>query len=218
MKKGASQKAASGRAWVLVAAACLPALVAGGAWAAKSDRTRPLSIDAGDGQLVGERTPGRVEVKGPVVVTKGSLLMRAGGVVATERATGYHVLAQATANGHVSFAIDLEEPGARMEAQAEQVEYEESSGVARFVGNARFRRLLGGQVQKELSGNLIVFDTVKEELVADGKPLASRPGDGGLRIVLMPPAGATAPAASAQPASAVPLQTTPALTPKPPSK
>lgn len=185
------------------------------AGAAKADRARPLIVDAGDGQMAGDRTPGRVEIKGPVVLTKGSLLMRAGGVVATAQSEGYHVVASAGAGGAVSFVMDLDTPGARMQAQAEQVEYEEASGIARFTGNARLRRLVGGQVEREFSGQSIVFDTVSEAIQADGKPRGQVAGEGGLRIILMP---RTQAASAAPPSPAVPLQTVPALTPKPPSR
>lgn len=191
------------------------ALAGGGAWAAKADRARPLVIDAGDGAIVGDKTPGRVEVQGPVVVSKGSLLMRAARLVATDQGKGYRVEARAAEGAPVQIGMDLEQPGTRMEAQAEQVDYEEVSGLLRLTGNARLRQLAGGQMQRELTGNQIVFDTVKEAVLADGKPQAGRPGEGGLRMILMPPAGA---ASAATPASGVPLQTSPALAPKPPSR
>lgn len=192
---------------------CLAAAT-GTAWAAKADRTRPLVIDAGDGAIVGDKSPGRVEVQGPVLVSKGSLLMRAARLVATDVGGGYRVQALAAEGGAVQIGMDLEQPGTRMEAQAEQVDYEEVSGLLRLTGNARLRQLAGGQMQRELTGNQIVFDTVKEAVLADGKPQAGKPGEGGLRMILMPPAAASAAAA----ASGVPLQLAPALAPKPPSK
>jgi lipopolysaccharide export system protein LptA len=192
---------------------CLAAAT-GTAWAAKADRTRPLVIDAGDGAIVGDKSPGRVEVQGPVLVSKGSLLMRAARLVATDVGGGYRVQALAAEGGAVQIGMDLEQPGTRMEAQAEQVDYEEVSGLLRLTGNARLRQLAGGQMQRELTGNQIVFDTVKEAVLADGKPQAGKPGEGGLRMILMPPAAASAAAA----ASGVPLQVAPALAPKPPSK
>ena len=196
---------------------CLAA-ASGTAWAAKADRARPLVIDAGDGAIVGDKTPGRVEVQGPVVVSKGSLLMRAERLVATNQGSGYRVQALAAEGAFVQIGMDLEQPGTRMEAQAEQVDYEEVSGLLRLTGNARLRQLAGGQMQRELTGNQIVFDTVKEAVLADGKPQAGKPGEGGLRMILMPPAAASAAASAAAAASGVPLQLAPALVPKPPSK
>ena len=185
------------------------------AQAAKADRARPLIVDAGDGAIVGDKTPGRYEVQGPVLVTKGSLQMRANRLVATVRERGYLVEAQAEAGGAVQFAMDLDQPGTRMEARADRIEYEEDTGLLRLLGNARLRQLAGGQMQRELTGNLIVFDTLKEAVLADGKPLATQKGDGGVRVILMPPPGA---ASDAAPTAPVQLQTAPALTPKPPPK
>ena len=79
---------------------------------------RPLVIDAGDGAIVGDKTPGRVEVQGPVVVSKGSLLMRAARLVATNQGSGYRVQALAAEGAFVQIGMDLEQPGTRMEAQA----------------------------------------------------------------------------------------------------
>lgn len=184
-------------------------------WAAKADRQRPLVIDGGAGSLRAQ-VQGRVELEGPVVVTKGSLLLRATRLVATEQSDGSHRLVAASSEGTpVRFSQALDRPGESMEAQADELDYTESNGIARFSGNARLRLLKDGQMQQELSGSQIVFDTIKEEVLADGKPAASKAGEGGVRIVLMPKGAASA----AQPAaSGLPLQTAPALTPKPPTK
>lgn len=197
------------------AAALLLLMLSAPAWAAQADRQRPLVIDGGAGTLRAQ-VQGRVELEGPVVVTKGSLLLRATRLVATEQPDGSHRLIAASSEGTpVRFSQSLDSPGETMEAQADELDYTESNGIARFNGNARLRLLKNGQMQQELSGNQIVFDTVKEEVLADGKPAGSKAGEGGVRIVLMPRAAASAPAPAA---SGLPLQTAPALAPKPPTK
>jgi lipopolysaccharide export system protein LptA len=181
-------------------------------WAAKADRQRPLIIDGGEGSLKAQ-VQGRVELEGPVRVSKGTLQLRATRLLATEQRDGSHRLEASSSDGTpVQFSQALDRPGETMEAVADRLEYEEGTGIARFLGNARLRLLSNGQMQQELTGSQIVFDTLKEEVLADGKPVAQRPGEGGVRIILMPKAQ---PATPAVPASAVPLQTTPALTPKP---
>jgi lipopolysaccharide export system protein LptA len=192
----------------------LSALAASGAWAATADRARPLIIDAGSGSVEVNKKPGRTEVNGPVLVTKGTMLLRASRLVAIEQTRGYRVEAFAESNGAVQFSMDLDSPGGRVEARADSLEYEEDSGLMRLVGNARLRKLVGGQLERELAGNLIVFDTVKEAVVADGKPLSQKSGEGGVRVILMPPPGA----ASEPSPAPLPLQSVPALAPKPPSK
>jgi|GEM_PF-5274217 len=181
------------------------------AWAAKTDRERPLIIQGGDGARLIRQAKGHVEMQGPVLVTKGTLLLRAQRLLATEQGDGsQRVVAHSLPGSPVQFSQALETPGETMEAQADQVDYDESTGIARFIGNARWRLLAGGQMQKEFSGNQIVFDTLKEEMVADAKPGS----EGGLRIIVMPPK----PASGAAPATPLPLQTAPALTPKPPTR
>lgn len=194
------------------AVALLLLMLSAPAWAANADRQRPLVIDGGAGTLRAQ-VQGRVELEGPVVVTKGSLLLRATRLVATEQPDGSHRLIAASSEGTpVRFSQSLDRPGETMEAQADELDYTEANGIARFNGNARLRLLKNGQMQQELSGNQIVFDTVKEEVLADGKPATSKAGEGGVRIVLMPRGAASAPAPAA---SGLPLQTAPALTPKP---
>lgn len=181
------------------------------AWAAKADRDRPLIIQGGDGARLIRQAKGHVEMQGPVLVTKGTLLLRAQRLLATEQSDGsQRVVAHSLPGTPVQFSQALETPGETMEAQADEVDYDESTGIARFVGNARWRLMAGGQMQKEFTGQQIVFDTVKEEMVAEGKPA----GEGGLRIIVMPPK----PASAAAPAAPLPLQTAPALSPKPPSR
>lgn len=190
---------------LLLSALALPA------GAATADRQRPLIIDGGAGSLRAQ-TQGRVELEGPVVVTKGSLLLRATRLVATEQPDGSHRLVASSSEGApVRFSQSLDRPGESMDAQADELDYTEANGIARFTGNARLRLLKNGQMQQELSGSQIVFDTLKEEVLADGKPAANKTGEGGVRIVLMPRAAASAPA----PAASLPLQTSPALTPQP---
>lgn len=187
----------------------LLALLLAPAWAAKADRQRPLIIQGGDGSSVVSQTGARTEMQGPITITQGSLLMRAGRLVLTRRADdSSQVVASAAANGAaVQFSQALEKPGERMEGQADEVDYDERSGLVRFSGNAKVRMLAGTQLQRELTGSLITFDMTKEELRADGQ-VVGQPG-GNVRIVIMPK-GASAP----EPAKPTPLQTAPALKPQ----
>ena len=177
-------------------------------WAAKADRQRPLIIQGGDGMAVVSQTNERAELIGPVTVTQGSLLMRASKLVWTQRPDATNQVLAGTRDGTaVQFSQALEKPGERREGQADEIDYDERTGLVRFIGNARVRMLAGAQMQRELTGSQISFDTNKEELRADGE-LVGKPG-GNVRIVIMPKV-ASAPEA-AKPAA---LQTSPALKPQ----
>ncbi len=49
-----------------------------------------------------------------------------------------------------------------MEGDAERIEFDNKTGLVRFYNKARLRRLQGRQLQDEVSGALIVYDTVQE--------------------------------------------------------
>lgn len=183
-------------------------LVAMPAWAAKADRQRPLIIQGGDGMAVVSQTNERAELLGPVTVTQGSLLLRASKLIWTQRPDSTSQILAGTRDGSaVQFSQALEKPGERLEGQADEIDYDERTGLVRFIGNARVRMLAGTQMQRELTGSQISFDTTKEELRADGE-LVGKPG-GNVRIVIMPK-GASAP----EPSKPAALQTAPALKPQ----
>lgn len=179
-------------------------------WAAKADRQRPLIIQGGEGSALITQTAERAELIGPVTVTQGSLLLRASRVSTARQPDDTLKLEAHGAEGApVRFSQSLDKPGETVEAQANQVEYDERSGIARFIGNARLRKLGNGQMLNELSSPLIVYNTVTDELrtegKADGKP---GPQPGGPRIIIMPKGAASEPTPSSP---ALPLQTSPAL-------
>lgn len=183
----------------------LCALLAASGWAAKADRQRPMIIQGGDGMSVVSQTATRGELLGPVTVTQGSLLMRASKLTWAKRPDETSQILAGTRDGTaVQFSQALETPGERIEGQANEIDYDERTGLVRFIGNARVRMLAGTQMQRELTGSQISFDTNKEELRADGE-LVGKPG-GNVRIVIMPK-GASAP----EPAKPAALQTSPAL-------
>lgn len=192
-----------------IAPLLLALLVLPPAWAAKADRQRPIVVQGGDGMRVVSQTNERVELLGPVTVTQGSLLLRASKLVVTKRADdSSQLVAGNQGEAAVQFSQSLDKPGERIEGQADEIDYDDRTGLVRFIGNARVRMLAGTQMQRELTGSLISFDTTKEELRADGQ-VVGKPG-GNVRIVIMPK-GASAP----EPAKpGVQLQTSPALKPQ----
>lgn len=196
---------------LLALAACLSA---GGAWSAQADRARPLIVDAGNGFIDRDPAKGRFSVNGPVTVSKGSMLLRAASLVGTELADGYLITVKGEAGEPVRFSQALDTPGETMEAWAETLEYDERSGQAVLSGNARLRILAAGQEKSELRAERIRYNAQTGVAQAEGKADAVRSGEGGLRMILAPKGAASTP----PPAAGLPLQTAPALSPKPPSK
>jgi lipopolysaccharide export system protein LptA len=190
------------------------------AQAAQADRQRPLIIQGGDGsRVVGEQRQDRVEMQGGVTVTQGSLLLRMTNLLWTRQADGgSKVVAASSPGAPVRFSQATDRPGEAVEGVADQVQYDEVSGMVRLLGQAQLRFTAGGQMQREFSGNEIAYDSLKEVVTADGKGTAGRSSDGArdgnVRVIIMPKPAASAPQPAVAPA---PLRMAPALTPKPPN-
>jgi len=187
------------------------------AWAEKADRLKPLNIVSerqGSIDLVNQRT----EFIGDVVLTKGTLLLRAEKVDVRETSDGYY---QAYANGQpgkqVSFRQASDTQGESIQGAADQLEYDTRADTVRFIGNAVVRHMRGSAVANEVTGAVIVFDNRSEVFTLEAGQASPYP-NGRVRVVMMPrpePA-ASAPAPSTA-ASGIPLRPSTTLQPRKPS-
>ena len=181
----------------------LAALAAAPAQAEKADRFKPLNVEAD--------LPGKIDLlnqfvvfNGNVVVTKGTMTIRAARIEVRESPDGYHTaVAFGSPSQHATFRQKRDAPDEYIAGDAERLEYDGKSDVIRFVNNASVRRLRGSETSDEISGNLVTYDSGTEVFnVTGGAPAtASNPG-GRVRAVLTPKEGSAAAAESARAASA----------------
>ena len=181
----------------------LAALAAAPAQAEKADRFKPLNVEAD--------LPGKIDLlkqfvvfNGNVVVTKGTMTIRANRIEVRESPDGYHTaVAFGSPSQHATFRQKRDAPDEYIVGDAERLEYDGKSDVIRFVNNASVRRLRGGETTDEISGNLVTYDSGTEVFnVTGGAPAtASNPG-GRVRAVLTPKEGSAAAAEAARAASA----------------
>lgn len=186
----------------------------GAAQAERADRDKPINIDYDRGgvDLVKQRT----EFSGNVVLTKGSMLLRAEHMDVRETADGYKQAYATGASGKpVSFRQARDVAGESIEGWADQVEYDTRSDTMRFIGNAVLRRLRGTAVADEVVGAVIHYDNRSEVFSIEGGQASPHPAGRG-RVVMMPRA-ASAPASPASEAGGVPLQPSLNLRPRQPS-
>ena len=186
-----------------LALAAFFALAAGPARAEKADRFKPLNVEAD--------LPGKIDLlnqhvvfNGNVVVTKGTMTIRASRIEVRESPDGYHTaVAFGSPSQHATFRQKRDAPDEYIAGDAERLEYDGKSDVIRFVNNASVRRLRGSETADEISGNLVTYDSGTEVFnVTGGAPAtASNPG-GRVRAVLTPREGSAAAAESARAASA----------------
>ena len=190
------------RSFVLVFAG-LAVVTATPARAEKADRFKPLNVEAD--------LPGKIDLlnqhvvfNGNVVVTKGTMTIRASRIEVRESPDGYHTaVAFGSPTQHATFRQKRDAPDEYIAGDAERLEYDGKSDVIRFVNNASVRRLRGSETSDEISGNLVTYDSGTEVFnVTGGAPAtASNPG-GRVRAVLTPKEGSAAAAEAARAASA----------------
>jgi len=199
----------------------LPIMLAVGAlWpdatrAEKADRYKPVQVEA--------ELPGRIDLlnqfvvfNGNVVVTKGTMTIRAARIEVRESADGYHsAVAYGSPTQHATYRQKRDAPDEWIEGDAERLEYDGKSDVIRFVSNASVRRLRGAAVADEIAGNLVTYDSTTEVFnVTGGAANAGNPG-GRVRVTMTPKEGSAAAAEAASAAraagSAPPLRTAPGL-------
>lgn len=192
----------------LSAALALALLAAGGmpewAQAEKADRDKALNIVSEKGGVY-DAVKQHTEFNGDVILSKGSMLLRAETLSLRETRDGY-ILASAVgkAGQPVSFRQARDVPGESIEGIAGQLEYDSRSDTVRFIGAATVRQMRGTTVLREVSGALLVYENRSERLSIEGGQASPNPR-GSVRMTIMP-RSATEPSA---PASAVPLQAVP---------
>jgi len=181
-------------------AACLAAQ------AEKADRDKPVQIEAEE--------PGTVDLlkqvvvfNGNVVITQGTMTIRAGRVEVRQTPEGFRA---ATAIGSTAKPANFRQKrdgvDEFIEGEAERLEYDGKADTIRFVTNASVRRLRGTGVADEISGNLVSYDSITEVFsVSGGAPATPANPGGRVRAVLTPREGT---AAAAEAASAASPQTT----------
>lgn len=190
------------------------AMACGPALAEKADRFKPLNVEADQ--------PGRIDLlnqyvvfNGNVVVTKGTMVIRAARIEVRESADGYHsAVAIGSPDKPATFRQKRDGVDETIEGEAERLEYDGKTDTIRFVNNAAVRRLRGTTVADEISGNLVSYDSLSEVFSVSGGAATPSNPNGRVRAVLTPREGTQAAAeaaAAAASAASAPLKPIPAL-------
>ena len=201
--------AALGALWLAVCLA-LPA------HAERADRLKPITIQADqDGQIDLQRQV--VVFSGNVVVSKGTMVIRAARIEVRQTPSGYDTAVAFGAPGKpATFRQKREGVDEYMDGEADRLEYDGKTDVIRFVNNAAVRRLRGATLADEITGNLVTYDSSADLLRVSGGAASTAANPGGrVRAVLTPREGTEAAAEMAEAASAAasaPLKLSPALT------
>ncbi len=143
--------------------------------AERADRTKPLNYEADGGRA--DDKQGVVELKGNVVVSKGTLEIRADRIELRNTKQGQSAMATGTAGVPAKFRQKREGVDEYMEGQAQQIEYDVRKETVRFSQQAVLRRVRGGVVTDEISGQTITYDNLAEAFEVHGStaPVAAVP-------------------------------------------
>jgi lipopolysaccharide export system protein LptA len=203
------------RAGIAVAGA-LALLAAPQAGAEKTDRLKPLAVEADQ--------PGKIDLlnqfvvfNGNVVVTKGSMVIRAQRIEVRETPDGYQTaVAIGSAAKPATFRQKRDGVDEFIEGEAERLEYDSKADTIKFINRASVRRLRGAVVADEIAGSLVSYDNTTEvfSVSGGGAPTATNPS-GRVRAVLTPREGTAAAAEAAASRPAAPLKLSPTLGEKP---
>jgi lipopolysaccharide export system protein LptA len=183
----------------LALALALPVCV----WAEKADRAKPLVVESDGKQAVqADLAKHTSTISGDVVISQGTLLIKADKVELKEDTQGRPLASASGAAGKTaSFRQKRDRPDEYIEAEAQRIEYDGGADRVRFSGGAKMRVLRGGAVTDAASADTIVYDQPSDTVTFEGGANTGKSGgsDGRARLVFVPRNVDTA-------ASAPPLQ------------
>jgi lipopolysaccharide export system protein LptA len=156
------------------------------ALAERADRSRPMVVEAD--------RPGTVDLQrqvvvfnGNVVISQGSMQLRAERVEMRETADGYRTAVATGAPGQpASWRQKRDGVDETVEGTADRIEFDGRADTLRLVGNGRMKRLRAGSVADEVSGAAIVWDNTAEVFRVEGGQASATNPSGRVRIVLSP--------------------------------
>lgn len=176
-------------------------LAAASATAEKADRDKPINLEA-DKVTVDDRNKIHV-YEGNVILTQGTLIIRAAKVVVTQDLEGYQRgVAYAPAGGLAKFRQKREGRNDYVDGEGERIEQDAKTEITQFFNKAWVR-----SGQDEVRGEYIQYNGVTENYLVTNGPNATvvpgQQGGGRVRAVIMPKSSAANTAApDVQPASA----------------
>lgn len=171
--------------WLVAAVAWLST-----AWAASGDGDQPMQVEAD--KLRYEEKDRVSHFTGRVVITKGSIVIRADQVKVRENASGQQVGVATGDPGRQAFFKQARSGMDEVvEGQADRIEYRSATDQMTLTGKAVLRRIRAGAPSDEARGPLIVYDGASSTFQVQG--VKGGPQDR-VRAVLTPREKTTEPA------------------------
>lgn len=182
-----------------VAALSLASLTAS---AERADSLKQAKIDFNNAHI-DEVTQTRT-FTGNVVLTRGTLTIKADKAVLTESPEGYMAVTLTAAPGQPATFRQKRDGGPDLwvEGQAQRIEYDERTELVKLFSNALVKQLEGKRMTSEVNGPFISYDNRTEQAnVFNDTSGESKPGGGRGTIIIAPRRTAPAAAPATTPAA-----------------
>jgi lipopolysaccharide export system protein LptA len=169
--------------------AALWMLVATPVFAERADRDKPLNIESD--RMTADEAKKTATFEGKVVLTQGSLVIRAERIVVRQDNDGFQY---GVATGNPATFRHKQEGSGYIDGQAMRIEYDNKAGRVEFFDDARLRRDSGDDIR----GDFISYDARSERFTVKSAGEASGANrEGRVRATIMPkkpaPAAQSAP-------------------------
>jgi len=167
--------------------------LAGTVFAEKADSNKETEIEADF--VTDDGVKQLKTLTGNVILTRGTLIMKAGKAVLRTDPEGYNFVTFTAAPGGVATFRQKRDGGDLwVEGQAERIEYDDKTEIVKLFLKAKLARLEGSKVTDEAAGAFISYDSRKEFLSLTNTGTGeSKPGAGRVKVVIQP-ANKSAPA------------------------
>lgn len=163
-------------------------MVAGGyAYAEKADANKPTNVEAD--QMAYDDVRQINTFTGNVVLTRGTLIMKAHKLVVTQDPAGYQFATLHAGSGRRASFRQKRDDGENLwiEGEAERIEYDGKTDIVKLFSKAKMRRLEGDKPSEEVEGEFISYDSRNEFFAVNNTPSgASKPGAGRVKAVIQP--------------------------------
>ncbi len=162
------------------------ALAAGSALAERADFEKPVNIESDS--MIADEAKKIATFEGKVVLTQGSLIIRADQIVVRQDRDGFY---NGVATGNpATFRHKREGSGDYIDGEALRIEYDNKLDRVEFSKNARLRRDSGDDIR----GDYISYDVKTDRFAVKSTGVASGTDhEGRVRATIMPKKPATAP-------------------------
>lgn len=157
------------------------------AYAEKADSDKPTNVEAD--QMAYDDVKQVNTFTGNVVLTRGTLVMKAHTLIVTQDPAGYqYATLIAPPGGLATFRQKRDSgPNQWVEGQAERIEYDGKTEVVKLFSKAKIRRLEGNKPTDEVEGAFISYDSRAEFYSVNNTPTGeSKPGGGRIKAVIQP--------------------------------